>query len=674
MTDNHDEAGAAALRTINTIRALTIDATQAAGEGHPGMPLGTAPIGYLLFAEYLRHDPAAPTWPNRDRYVQSAGHGSMLQYSLLHLAGYDLPMQELRRHRQYGSLTPGHPEHGHTPGVETTTGPLGQGIATAVGIALAEAHLAERYNRPGFELFDHRTFVIASDGDMMEGVASEASSFAGFHGLGKLVVLYDDNGVSIDGATDITFNEDVQARYRAYGWHVQQVADGNDLGALRTALDAAVAETGKPSLIAVRTVIGYGSPTFAGSSKVHGAALGDEEAEATRRNLGVAWEPFSVPRDVAEHMSSVRTRGARSHAEWRELMAGYRSAHPEAAAELERFLAGELPPGFDADLPSFEVGKSIATRKASHVALNALARRVPELLGGSADLAGSNYTDIDGEKAMRKGDHAGRIVHFGIREHAMAAIANGLALSGLRPFVATFLVFSDYLKPALRLSALMGQPVTYVFTHDSIGLGGDGPTHQPVEHLASLRALPGLVTIRPADGNETAQAWRIALERGDGPTALALSRQNLPNLEVPTGSVAKGGYVLSEAASGAPDVLLIATGSEVSLCLEAQRELTGRGVNARVVSLPSWELFESQDARYRESVLPAAVRARVAVEAGSSLGWRRYVGDAGVVIALDRFGASGPGGELMRQLGFTAAAVVSAALEAHAAAQGESGQ
>ncbi len=665
MNDGNDSNGQAALRTlrtINAVRALAMDATQQSGEGHPGMPMGTAPIGYLLFAELMRHDPRDPAWPNRDRYVQSAGHGSMLQYSLLHLSGYDLPMGELVKHRQLGSKTPGHPEHGHTVGVETTTGPLGQGISTAVGMALAEAHLAARFNRPGFALFDHRTFVIASDGDMMEGVASEASSFAGHHGLGKLIVLYDDNGVSIDGKTEITFSEDVKARYHAYGWHVQQVADGNDLSALRAALVAAESETDRPSLIAVRTQIGYGSPNLAGTSKAHGSALGAEEVALSKANLGIDWPAFSVPADVTEHMRSVAARGAAASAAWRELLGAYRAAHPAEAAELDRFLAGELPSGFADGLPSYEVGKSISTRKASNDSINALAKRVPELLGGSADLAGSNFTDIDGEGAMRAGSYRGRIIRFGIREHAMAAIANGLALSGLRPFVATFLVFSDYLKPALRLSALMEQPVVYVFTHDSIGLGGDGPTHQPIEHIAGLRALPNTVVIRPADGNETAQAWEVALRRTHGPTALALSRQNLPNLSVPAGSVAKGAYVLAEASGGAPELLLIATGSEVSICLQAREELESRGVPTRVVSMPSWELFDAQDRAYRDSVLPKGVNARVTVEAGASIGWHKYAGPEGRVVSLDRFGASGAGGDLMKEFGFTAAAVVETAL------------
>jgi len=655
-------------RALNTIRALTIDATQAAGDGHPGMPMGAAGMGYALFAHAMTHDPTDPAWVNRDRYVQSAGHGSMLQYSLLHMTGYDLPMEELKRYRQWGSATPGHPEYGHTIGVETTTGPLGQGIATAVGMAIAEAHLAARYNRPGFAVFDHRTFVIASDGDMMEVVASEASSLAGHLGLGKLIVLYDDNNISIDGSTSISFSEDVQARYRAYGWHVQSVADGNDVDAIQAAIAKAKDDTERPSLIAVRTVIGYGAPALAGTSKVHGSPLGAEEAEAAKRSLAIDWPEFTVPDDVKAHMRSVALRGAAASAAWRETFTEYGAAHPEAARELDRLLAGELPDGFADELPTFAAGGSISTRKASAQALNALAKRVPAMVGGSADLAGSNFTDIDDDRAMTQGDLGGRMLHFGIREHAMAAVGNGLALSGLRPFVATFLIFSDYLKPALRLSALMKQPVVYVLTHDSIGLGGDGPTHQPIEHLAALRAVPDLVVLRPADGNETAQAWRIALERHEGPTVLALTRQNVPNLSVPAAAVERGGYVLAEAPgadsseAAAPEVLLIGTGSEVALCLAAQSQLASEGVAARVVSLPSLELFEAQDDAYRESVLPRAVTARVTVEAGATLGWDRYAGPNGVIIGIDHFGASAPGDVVMREFGFTAERVVTAAL------------
>ena len=650
-------------RAVNAIRALTIDATQEAGDGHPGMPMGAAPMGYVLFTEAMRHDPHDPSWPNRDRYVQSAGHGSMLQYALLHLTGYDLPMEELKGYRQWDSRTPGHPEYGHTTGVETTTGPLGQGISTAVGLALAEAHLAARFNRPGLDIVDHHTYVIASDGDLMEGVSGEASSFAGHLGLGKLIVLYDDNGISIDGPTTISFSEDVLARYRAYGWHAQRVEDGNDLAQIRAALAEAKANPDRPSLIAVRTVIGYGAGDLAGTSKVHGSPLGDVAAPLAKQQLEIDWPAFTVPDDVLAHYREAVERGERAKGEWQRKLADYREQHPREAEEFERLVSGRLPSDFAADLPSFEPGEKVATRKASATALNAIAKHLPELVGGSADLAGSNYTDIDGESAMTRDDYSGRIVHFGIREHAMAAVANGLALHGLKPFVATFLVFSDYLKPALRLSALMRQSVIYVLTHDSIGLGGDGPTHQPVEHLMALRAVPGLVVLRPADGNETAQAWELAASR-DGPTVLALTRQGVPNLEVPADAVRKGAYVISEThsdGSAQPEVILIATGSEVALCLAAKEELERAGSRVRVVSMPSFELFEQQDDAYRESVLPSAVAARVTVEAGATLGWERYAGDRGETIGLDHFGASAPGDVVMREFGFTPERVVEAA-------------
>jgi len=662
MPDTEVKGSGIEVRAVNAIRALTVDATQEAGDGHPGMPMGAAPMGYVLYVDAMRHDPAKPAWPNRDRYVQSAGHGSMLQYSLLHLTGYDLPMEELRGYRQWGSQTPGHPEYGHTAGVETTTGPLGQGISTAVGMALAEAHLAARYNRPGFEIIDHRTYVIASDGDLMEGVSGEASSFAGHLGLGKLIVLYDDNGISIDGKTEITFSEDVLRRYEAYGWHVQRVEDGQDVAAIRRAVRAAESETGRPSLIAVRTVIGFGAPKLAGTSKVHGSPLGAEEAEATKANLGIDWPAFTVPEDVLEHTRSVLRRGAEAREHWEASFDRYAHEFPAEAEELKAVFSGAAPDLSGLSLPSFEVGGKVATRKASAAALNAVAAVVPGMVGGSADLAGSNYTDIDGETPMLPGDLSGRIIHFGVREHAMAAIANGLSLHGLNPFVATFLVFSDYLKPALRLSALMNQGVVYVLTHDSIGLGGDGPTHQPIEHLMALRAVPNVVVLRPADGNETAQAWRIAAERRDGPTVLALTRQNVPNLQVPAGAVAKGGYVIAEATGeGVPDVILVGTGSEVALCIGARERLEEAGTRTRVVSLPSFELFEAQEAAYRRSVLPAEVKARVTVEAGATLGWERYAGDRGVIVGLDRFGASAPGDDVMRELGFTVDAVVAAA-------------
>lgn len=640
-------------RAVNTIRALTIDATQEAGSGHPGMPMGAAPIGYLLYRRFMKHNPENPHWWDRDRYVQSAGHGSMLQYSLLHLTGYDLSMDELRNYRQWGSKTPGHPEVHLTPGVESTTGPLGQGFATAVGMALAEAHLAARYNRQGYDVVDHRTYVIASDGDMMEGISHEAASFAGHHGLGKMVVLYDDNNISIDGSTDITFSDDIVKRFDAYDWHTQRVDDGNDLDALEEAIRNAENEALRPSLIAVRTIIGYGAPNMAGTSDVHGSPLGEEEADATKKALDIDWPKFTVPDDVLEHYREVVEQGRTAEEHWERTRAGHRREHPKLAAEFDRVMSGELPAGFESDLPRFEQGKSLATRKASQQALNAVAAVMPELLGGSADLAGSNYTDIDGEKAMARGDYAGRIIHFGVREHAMAAIGNGMALhGGVRPFVGTFLIFSDYLRPALRLSALMEQPVIYVLTHDSVGLGGDGPTHQPIEHLMALRVIPQLVVLRPADGNETAQAWAVAARRTGGPTVLALTRQGVPHLDVPAGSVAQGAYVIADS-DGSPDVILISTGSEVHICIEAQQQLAEDGVKARVVSMPSFELFEAQTEAYREQVLPAGVTARVAVEAGRRLGWERWVGSRGAVIGIDTFGASAEGDVVLEKFGFT---------------------
>lgn len=649
-------------RAANAVRALTIDATEAAGEGHPGLPMGAATIGYVLFRHVLRHDPTDPHWWNRDRYVQSAGHGSMLQYSLLHLTGYDLSMADLGGYRQWGSRTPGHPEVGLTPGVETTTGPLGQGLATAVGMALAEAHLAARFNRDDLRVIDHCTYVLASDGDLMEGISSEASSLAGHLGLGKLIVLYDDNHITIDGSTSITFSEDVPARYRAYAWHVQTIADGNDAAAILQALALARAVGDRPSLIAVRTTIGYGSPKFAGTSKVHGSALGTEEAAATKAALSIDWPAFTVPDDVRVHYREAAVEGAEAHAAWRATWSAYEAAHPDLAAELARTMHGVLPDGFDADVPTWAPGtKDIATRKASQQVLHALAPHLPELVGGSADLVASNYTDLPDERAMHAGAYTGREISFGVREHAMAAAANGMALhGGLRPFVGTFLIFADYLRPALRLSALMKQPVVYVLTHDSIGLGGDGPTHQPIGTLASLRAIPNVTVFRPADANETAQAWRAALQHSDGPTVLALTRQGVPHLDVPAGAVARGGYVAAGADEPA-DVLLVATGSEVALALAAREVLAGEGVRARVVSLPSWERFEAQDDAYRASVLPPDVRARVAVEAAASFGWARYVGFEGEVVGIDHFGASAPGDRLFEEFGFTPATVVAAA-------------
>jgi transketolase len=651
---------------INTIRFLAVDMVEAAKSGHPGAPLGQAPLAYLLWTRYLRHNPADPDWPNRDRFVLSCGHASALLYSLLHLAGYGLSMDELRRFRQWGSLTPGHPEHELTKGVETTTGPLGQGVGNAVGMAIAERMSAAHFNRDGFPLFDHRTWVIASDGDLMEGVASEASSLAGHLGLGKLTVFYDDNEVSIDGPTSLAFSEDVPARYAAYGWHVQRVADGNDLVALEQAIDAALAEEKRPSLIAVRTVIGYGSPEKGGTAEAHGSPLGPEETKATKRALGWPEEPaFLVPEGATAPFEAAGERGARLQKEWEELRGRWSAAHPEPAADLDRRLRGELPEGWVAALPKFTPGESIATRAASGKVLQALTAKVPQLVGGSADLTPSNNTLPKGREDFSAADPAGCYFRFGVREHAMGAGMNGIALSKLWiPYGGTFLIFSDYMRPAVRLAALMKQQVVYVYTHDSIFLGEDGPTHQPVSQLASLRAIPNLAVLRPADACETAAAWRVALERRHGPTALALTRQNLPVLaetaERAAEGVPRGGYVLADLGGEGggegedPEILLLATGSEVAITLEAARQLAGEGVRARVVSLPCWELFDAQPAEYRETVLPRRIQKRLAVEAASPMGWHKYVGLDGEIHALDHFGASAPAKDLAREFGFTA--------------------
>jgi transketolase len=650
---------------INTLRFLAVDMVEQAGSGHPGAPMGQAPLAYLLWTRHLRFDPEAPDWPNRDRFVLSSGHASALLYGLLHLGGFALPLDELRRFRQLGSLTPGHPEHGLTPGVETTTGPLGQGLANAVGMAIAERMLAARFNRPGFAVYDHRTFVIASDGDLMEGVASEACSLAGHLGLGKLIVFYDSNRITIDGSTDLTFSEDVPLRFTAYGWHTVSVADGNDLEALAAATDAAIAETERPSLILVRTHIGYGSPGKQDSAKAHGAALGPAEVKATKENLGWPLEPtFLVPDEAREPFQDAARRGREQHAAWSRRLAAWGKSFPEAAAELERRLAGALPPGWDADLPSYPPGApAIATRSVSGAVLNALAPHLPELVGGSADLAESNNTDIKGTPDFAAREPAGRNLRFGVREHGMGAILNGIALSGmLRPFGATFLVFHDYMRPAVRLAALMKLPVVYVYTHDSILLGEDGPTHQPEAHLAALRAIPNLTVLRPADARETVAAWRVALENREGPTALVLTRQKLPVPDSTAGGAAergvvRGGYVVRDA-TGEPAAILLATGSEVSLALDAQAQLQGGGIAVRVVSLPSWELFARQPAAYREEVLPSRVRKRLAIEAASPFGWERWLGEEGAILGLGDFGASAPYQDLARHFGFTPENVV----------------
>ncbi len=663
MTDRTSRAERDQL-AIDTLRFLAVDMVERAHSGHPGAPMGQAPMAYLLWSRHLRFDPRRPDWPNRDRFVLSCGHASALLYGLLHLAGYDLPLAELERFRQLGSKTPGHPEHGLTPGVETTTGPLGQGLGNAVGMALAERHLAARFNREGFDLFDHRTWVVVSDGDLMEGITSEASSLAGHLALGKLNVLYDSNQITIDGSTDISFTEDVGARYEAYGWHVQHVDDGNDLKALHRAMTAMVDETERPSLTVVRTHIGYGSPHKQDSPEAHGAPLGTEEVAATKRAMGWPEEPtFRVPDGAREAFAAAVKKGARLAAKWDKTLERYASSHPEAAGELARRLAGELPSFWRRLVPEFREGDGpMATRKASGKVLNALAGELPELVGGSADLAASNNTTIKGEPFFAPGKPAGRNIHFGVREHAMGAILNGLALSGgLRPYGATFLIFSDYMRPAIRLAALMGLPVVYLFTHDSIFLGEDGPTHQPISQLAALRAIPRLSVLRPADARETAAAWRAALERTDGPTALALTRQGLPVLAETAGraadGVSRGGYVLSEPEGGPAEAILIATGSEVPLAVEAARILADRGQRVRVVSLPSWDRFDAQPEGYRSSVLPPSIPCRLAVEAGSPLGWHKYVGDRGAVHAMEGFGASAPWKDLAQHFGFTAEAV-----------------
>lgn len=647
------------LRTlaINALRILAAEAVQAANSGHPGLPMGAAPMAHTLWTRHLRFNPRDPAWPNRDRFVLSAGHGSMLLYALLYLCGFDLSMQQIRRFRQWGSATPGHPEFGHTPGVETTTGPLGQGLGNAVGMALAEAHLGAEFNVEGHVPVDHFTYVIAGDGDLMEGVQSEASSIAGHLGLGKLIVLYDDNKITIDGPTELAFSENVPGRFDAYGWHTQVVADGTDVEAIDVAIASAKAEGLRPSLIAVRTRIGEGSPNKANTSSAHGEPLGGEELELTKQNLGwTTQEPFKVPEEVLAHYRQAVPRGEAAQSAWQQGMQAYESACPEAAAELQRRLAAKLPPDWDANLPRFQPDDApLATRAASGKVLNALARRVPELIGGSADLSPSNKTLIDGSADFSRHAYAGRNIRFGVREHAMGAIINGLALhGGVRPYGGTFLIFHDYMRPAVRLAALMELPTIYVYTHDSIGLGEDGPTHQPIEQLASLRAIPGLVLIRPADANETREAWKVALQES-GPVALALTRQKVPVLDTErTGSLCRGGYVLVQADEDQdPDIILLATGSEVQLAVGAAESLAASGVRARVVSLPSWELFDRQSQEYRDSVLPSSVRCRLAIEAGVTLGWRRYVGDGGDVIGIDRFGASAPGSVNMEKFGFT---------------------
>jgi transketolase len=653
--------------SINTIRFLSADAVQKAKSGHPGLPMGAAAMAYVLWTRFLRHNPADPTWPDRDRFVLSAGHGSMLLYALLHLTGYDLPMEEIQRFRQWGSKTPGHPEFGVTPGVDATTGPLGQGVANAVGMAIAERHLAARFNQPDHAIVDHYTYVLCSDGDLMEGVAAEAVSLAGHLGLGRLVCLYDDNLVSLAGKTGLAFSEDVPRRFEGYGWHTLVVPDGNDVEAVDKAIRDARAETERPSLISVRTVIGYGAPHKAGTHEAHGEPLGEAELRGAKQALGWPTEPaFVVPDAALAHFREARARGAGAQAEWQARFEAWAQAHPDLAVQWRYGQARALTPGWDAELPRFPPDTPTATRDASGAVLAAVSPRLPHLIGGDADLAPSTKTLVKTAGSFGRGSYQGRHIHFGVREHGMGAIGNGLAYhGGLLPFCGTFFTFSDYMRPAVRLAALSELPVIYVWTHDSVGLGEDGPTHQPVEHLAALRAVPNLVVIRPGDASEAVVAWKVALARRHGPTALVLSRQKLPVLDravyAPAEGLARGAYVLADAPGGAPDVILIGTGSEVSLVVQAHAALAKAGARARVVSMPSWELFESQPAAYREAVLPRAVRPRLAVEAGVTLGWERWVGDGGAVLGIDRFGASAPGEVVLRELGFTVDNVVARA-------------
>lgn len=659
---------------IDTIRFLSIDAVQKANSGHPGMPMGAAPMAYMLWDRFLSHNPANPCWFNRDRFVLSAGHASMLLYSLLHLTGYELSLDEIKRFRQWQSKTPGHPERGHTPGVEITTGPLGQGFGNGVGMASAEAHLAARYNRPGFDIIDHFTYGIVSDGDLMEGVTAEAASLAGHLRLGKLIYFYDDNRITLAASTDLTFSEDRAQRFAAYGWHVQTVTDGNDLEALHGSLDTARSTPDKPSLIIVRTHIGFGSPHKQDTFEAHGSPLGEDEVRLTKENMGWPTEPnFFIPEEALRHFRQALTKGKEVEEKWDTMLSAYAREYPELAQELRCAVEGDLSAGWDADISVFPTDpKGMASRVAGGKVMNAVASRLPFLVGGSADLDPSTHTALKGmgdfespemHPTDRQGTvggewgRTGRNFHFGIREHAMAATLNGMAAhGGVIPFGSTFFTFSDYLRPSLRLAALMGLHVIHVFTHDSIGLGEDGPTHQPVEHLAALRAIPNLLVIRPGDANETVVAWRVALESA-GPVALILSRQDIPTLDrnryAPADGLRRGAYVLGGVAGGKPDLVMIATGSELHLAVAAQDVLAQRDIHASVVSMPSWELFDKQPQEYRDSVLPPQVTKRLAIEAGSTLGWHRYVGNPGDVLGVDRFGASAPGEVVLREYGFT---------------------
>jgi transketolase len=651
---------------VNTIRCLAMDAVQKANSGHPGLPMGDAAMAYTLWTRFLRYDPRKPHWPNRDRFILSAGHGCMLLYSLLHLTGYDLTLDDIKQFRQWGSKTPGHPERQLVEGIETTTGPLGQGFGNGVGMAIAERYLAARFNRPGHELLDYTVYALVSDGDLMEGIASEAASLAGHLGLSNLIYMYDDNHISIEGSTDLAFTEDRAKRFEAYGWFVQKVADGNDLDAVDRAIRAAQAERDRPSIVMCRTHIAYGSPNKHDSAEAHGAPLGEEEVKLTKKNLRWPEEPaFYIPEEALAHFRQAIERGEKAEAEWNAKLAAYRKAFPGLAAEWDRFVRGELPEGWKSKLPAFKPSDGqLATRQASGKVLNAISAVLPTLIGGSADLAPSTDTLIKGAGDFEKGNYAGRNFHFGVREHAMGSILNGMALSGLIPYGATFMIFSDYLRPTMRLAALMEIHPIFVFTHDSVFLGEDGPTHEPIEQLPSMRAIKNLCLIRPADANETAVAWRVAIEHQGGPVAMALTRQKLPIIDQEKyGSaqgLAQGAYILADAKGKAtpPELILIASGSEVSVALEAFEMLAAEGIAARVVSMPSWDLFEKQSQAYRNAVLPPAVTARLAIEAAAPFGWERYVGSKGAVIGMNRYGASAPYKILAEKFGFTAANVV----------------
>jgi transketolase len=647
-------------KAINTIRFLSADGVQRANSGHPGLPMGAAVLAYVIWTRFLKHHPANPAWPDRDRFILSGGHGSMLLYSLLHLTGYDLSLEELKNFRQWGSRTPGHPEYGLTPGVETTTGPLGQGFANGVGMAIAEAHLAAQFNRPGFEMINHYIYAIVTDGDLMEGVASEAASLAGHLRLGKLIYLYDDNRISIDGSTDLAFTEDRARRFEAYGWHVIRNVDGLSIREVESAIRKARRDS-RPSLIICRTHIGYGLPTRQDTAKAHGEPPGEEELRGAKQKLGWPLEPdFYIPEDVLQFFRSALKSGQRAERKWQRLFKAYQEAYPDLAAELKRRLASQLPDGWDQNLPEFPADpKGMATRAASGKVINALAERLPELIGGSADLTPSNNTWINNSPSFQANNRLGRNFHFGVREHGMGAIVNGMTLhGGVIPYAGTFLVFSDYMRPAVRISALSHIPSIWVFTHDSIGLGEDGPTHQPVEHLAALRAIPNLIVIRPADANEVREAWIAAIRNRHQPTAFALTRQAVPVLDrstfAPASGLQRGAYVLADLGGAKPQIILMASGSEVALIVDAGYTLAAEGYNVRLVSFPSWELFEQQDQSYRDEVLPPSIKRRLAVEAGVAQGWHRYVGDQGRIISIERFGASAPYKKIYEEFGLTA--------------------